>query len=657
MKIGLVQINNGFLAQSYLPYSVGVLQAYAQSSGSRSGRWQFFLPLYKRCLPEDAVRGLMKADIVFFSTYVWNEKISLAIAKNLKARRPDAVVVFGGPQVPDRAEGYLRKHPYVDVVCHGEGEKTFLSVLENADARRWDRVPSVDFLRSDGSFVATPRAPRMSDLAGLTSPYLEGVFDALMEAHPEEKWIAIWETNRGCPFSCTFCDWGSAIQTRVYPFDTDRLFREFEWFAKHRIEFVFCADANFGLLPRDVRIAEYAARVRRENGYPLAFSVQNTKNATERAYQIQKTLAAAGLNKGVTLSLQSLDASVLKNVKRSNISTKAFQELQRRFSEEGVETYTDIILGLPNETYDTFVQGVSDVIENGQHNRIQFNNLSILPNAEMADPAYRDKYGIKTVDCRIVNMHGTLDELPGDPQETQQLVVATSSMPGEDWIRSRVFSWTAAFLHFDKVLQIPFVLLRHAGKVSYRVLIELFSGGGRPKGSVLGEINDFFLDKARKIQSGDAEYCRSEKWLNIWWPADEFVFIKLCAEDKLDRFYREAEEELGRFLSAEGIVLPHGLLQESVWLNRYLLKLPSPPADKSVRLSYNIWEVYRAALKGRPVPLRQRSCLHGINHAQVTWQNWEDWLREVVWYGNKKGAYLYQEIEDRDAGPMSSMRA
>ena len=128
-----------------------------------------------------------------------------------------------------------------------------------------------------------------------------------------------------------------------------------------------------------MEIAEYVAKVKATTGYPVALSVQNTKNATERAYQTQKILSDAGLNKGVALSMQSVDMTTLQAIKRDNISLDTYMELQRRFTRDRVETYSDLILGLPGETYESFVDGACRLIETGQHNRIQFNNLSILP--------------------------------------------------------------------------------------------------------------------------------------------------------------------------------------------------------------------------------------------------------------------------------------
>ena len=107
--------------------------------------------------------------------------------------------------------------------------------------------------------------------------------------------------------------------------------------------------------------------------------------------------------------MQSVDMNTLKQIKRDNISIEDYQELQKRFTKDKIPTHTEFILALPGDTYESFAKGVSDVIDSGQHNKIQYNNLSILPNAEMANPKYIDNQ-IKVVECPIVNIHGSLDE-------------------------------------------------------------------------------------------------------------------------------------------------------------------------------------------------------------------------------------------------------
>jgi len=641
IKVGLVQINNSFSNQNYLPLSVGMLQAYAQRYLKRPENYQFLLPVFSRIPPAQAVDCLRDADIVFFSTYVWNIRISLEIARRLKLRNPETVIVFGGPQVPDRDEMFLTTHPFIDIAAHGEGEQTGVFILENLHARNWASIPSISFLDDRGVRVRNPSGARAKDLSLFPSPYLEGVFEPLMEANQSGQWIALWETNRGCPFSCTFCDWGSAIASKVYPFEIERLLKEMEWFAQHRIEFIFCCDANFGILSRDIDIATFAANMKKQTGYPKAMSVQATKNATERAYIAQKILSDAGLNKGIDIALQSVDPATLKSIKRDNISTETYQELQRRFSKDNIETYTDLILGLPNETYDSFANAVSAIVENGQHNRIQFNNLSILPNAEMGDPEYQKRYGLLTIETRTINIHGELSESENDIYETQMLVVGSDAMPKPDWVRARTFGWLAALLHFDKVLQIPFILMHDLCGLSYRELIEVFSEGDLDEYPVLSSLRSVLRMKAKDIQDGGPEYCLSTEWLPIWWPADEYVLIQLCFENKLGLFYEEAEQVLQKRIEAGGKALPEKLLHEALELNRQSLKLPFQTEDQYVDTSFNIWEYYRAAIRGGQIPFEPKAVRYHIDRTSKSWGSWDDWCRDVVWYGNKKGAYLY----------------
>ena len=79
--------------------------------------------------------------------------------------------------------------------------------------------------------------------------------------------------------------------------------------------------------------------------------------------------------------------------------------MQTGITADKVETYSDLIIGLPRETYETFVNGVDMLIRNGQHNRIQFSILTILPNAEMGNKDYQEEYGMVTVEAEIINLH------------------------------------------------------------------------------------------------------------------------------------------------------------------------------------------------------------------------------------------------------------
>jgi len=642
LRIGLVQINNSFSGQNYLPYSIALLQTYVQKFSAHPERYEFMTPLYKRIRIADAVEQLKDADIVGFSTYVWNGRISLEIARRLKELKPGIVILFGGPHVPDQPEAFMRANRQIDLAVHNEGEITFLKLLDSyPDRESWASLPGVSLVRADGSFVRNANSDRVRDLDEIPSPFLEGAFDSIMQANPNESWIGLWETNRGCPFRCTFCDWGSATAAKVTKFGDERLFEEVDWFAAKKIEYIFCCDANFGIQKRDVDIANHVAKIKKETGYPVALSVQNTKNATERAYLTQKILSDAGLNKGVALSMQSVDMPTLEAIKRDNISLNTYMELQRRFTKDKVETYSDLILGLPGETYESFVKGVDLLMENGQHNRIQFNNCSILPNAEMGSPEYQKKYGMVTVESKIINIHGERVELDDDVPEVQELIIATASTPLADWRRTRNFCWMTALLHFDKLFQIPLILAHGISGIAYRDMIEAFIAADPKRYPLIAGINAFFEAESQSIQKGGAEYVFSKEYLNIFWPADEYIFVKLTHEGKFDAFYAEAGKLLAETLSARHAGLPMDVIEEAIRLNHALVHQPFAKTNLKVKLRYDLLDYWNKVRGGEQALLKEQPMVVEIDRTSKPYDDFQKWCREIVWWGNKKGAYLY----------------
>jgi len=640
VKVGLVQINNSFANQNYLPYTVGMFQAYAEKNLKNKNKFEFLLPLYKRILVKNAVGHLLESDISFFSTYVWNYKLSLEIAKKLKEKNPKILIVFGGPMVPENGiKDFLQSHPFIDIACNGDGEEPFLSLLENYSTCKWSKVPSISYIDKQKKLVQTQRSKRITNLDKIPSPYITGVFKPLIKAHPEDEWLALWETNRGCPYSCSYCVWGAYTDKKIYPFSLDRLYKEIDWFSNHKIEFVYCCDANFGVLNRTVEIVDYFANNKKKYGYPKVLSTQTAKVFTERTYQTCKIMAETGLNKGIALALQSLNSDTLQNIKRKNISVEKFKEIQQRLTSENIETFTDIILALPSETYNSFADGISTAIQQGQHNRIQFGNLSILRNAEMDDNNYQKKYGFEIVETNVLNMHGSLSHKE-EVQETQQLVISTNTMPKSDWVKTRAFGWMTALLHFDKLLQVPFVTLNKLYSVKYRDLIELFTED-EDLPPILTYIKNFFNEKAVELQNGGSEFCESEKWLNLWWPCDELILIQLATENKLQDFYNEVEQVISRFLDKKKIQDYQSVLHESLKLNQNLMKLPLQEKDLDLHLNYNLWDVYRGALKGVDVPLEKGNFSYTIDRTSNKWSSWDVWCKEVIWYGNKKGVYIY----------------
>ena len=641
IKVGATQINNGFSGQFYLPYSIGLLYAFVLHNSINPKRFEFNSIIYKRKLLDECFEQLKDRDIVLFSTYVWNEKISLAIAKKLKEYDEKKFIVFGVPSVPDnkfgKAEKYLRENSFIDILIHQEGERSILQLLDEYPNNNLKNTPNISYLDQNKNYCNNPNLPRLKDFDKVPSPYLVGIFDDLIKENPKERWLASWETNRGCPFSCTYCDWGSATNSKVSRMHLDRVFAELDWFSKNKVEFIFCCDANFGILPRDYEIALKAAENKKKYGYPHVLSVQNTKNARERAYKVQKLLADTGLSKGVTLAMQTVDPHTLKAIKRDNISTKDYEELQKKFTDDGIATYTEFILALPGDTYDTFADGVSSVIQSGQHNRIQFNNLSILPNAEMADPENIEKDQIKTVSGPIVNVHGSLDETPEDNiTESQQLVISTRTLPFEDWKRMRVYASISEFLYFNKIVQIPLLAINNLEKIEFRELFEHFYNCSNDF-VIMRNIIQNFHQHAEQISKGKSEFLYKEGFLDIYWPPGEFEYIKLVSEEKLNKFYDEFQNCFEVFCKSNK---SKKIFLESVELNKKMMRLPWIQKDEILEMDYEIIDSYRDILKlNKPLFLKNKNTIKIIRN-DMKFENIQHWMREVIWYGHRSGKYL-----------------
>ncbi len=664
VKIGLVQINMSGRrptnpdgpeppAFGLLPYSMGLLKSYAITHAAEQHEWS--LPIYRRVGPAEGAQSLIDCDVAAFSVYIWNVRLSLAIADELKRRRPEVLVVFGGPQVPDRpaaAEAFLREHPYIDVVCHGEGEVVFTKLLDRAAGRGFDDVPGVSYIDRTGAFITHPKAPRLADLEEIPSPYAGGMFDDLFAARPDDRWVMIWETNRGCPFSCSFCDWGSAINGKVFRFSMERLEAEIAWMSQQKIQFVWTADANFGALKRDLELAERVVDSFKRTGFPASITVQSSKNATERVYEIQRLLQKEMHAYGVTLAMQSVNDTTLANIKRANISSESYRELQRRFAADGVYTYTDLILGLPGDSYRDFAAGVSHVIEGGQHNHIQLFSCSVLPNAEMGDPEYQARYGMKLLPQAIRSVHEQIDLAEWEVDEYIDIVVETDAMPGEEWLRAKVFAWLVDFAYYDRVLQIPLLVLSRRHDWPVHELIEVLVEADPETHPITASLVAALREKARSIQQGGPEYFPIPEAGGLLWPGDQRTLITLVMEDSIDSFYREVGELLGAFLERRGgDVVEAIVLDEALTINRAALTLPFESGNKLLVTSHNVWEYYQSLLVDDPIELEEGLFAYGVDCRRQNWETLERWalLHLAIIQGEDKRRYLRKVVSSRQA--------
>lgn len=605
VMVGLVQITEPLMAFTNLPYAAGLLEAYVMAHAQDPDRYFFQMTQFERLPIAQAVGAWSMAQVVGFSLYVWNQEYSLALARALKQACPEILIIFGGPQVPEQrevCEAFLREHPFIDVLCHGEGEVIFLQLLEAYPNHDWAEIPGISWIDASGSFITHPKPPRIKELDKIPSPFLSGVFDPLLSRR-DVRWITSWESNRGCPFSCTFCDWGSAVAGKVYQFGMERLLAELHWFADKRIEVLYCIDANFGMLKRDLTLTEAMVEIKQTRGNPQIVYTQSAKNVTERAYQIQKLLIDAKMSVSATLSLQSVSPEALTAIRRDNISLETYAELQRRFRRDGVPTYTDVLVGLPGESFASFVSCIGTIIAQGQHRELRLWNTYILPNAELAAPEYRARYAIESVKIPFLSQLQSAGSALEGIQEYQEMVVACKTFSREDWVRMRAFSWLTTVLYYSQALQLPMMLLHELGGLAYEDMLQAFLEGELHNSPVLSQLRGFLINRAREMLAGAPE-CISgpgaSDGTELWMTPHHYTTVLLLQSPKLPDFFSECGRLMAQ-LGAQGKPLPAGMLADALRLSEAMFRCQPetfgrPP--QSLNLGYNLAECHRLILAG-----------------------------------------------------------
>lgn len=432
---------------AHIPYIYGTLRCHAETNPRVREAVRFKPPLWRPNALENLLENIEEPALVGFSTYVWNERNSLRLAKSLKERYPSTLVVFGGPQVPNRDSDYLLKHPWVDLLVHGEGEATFTALLEEAleSSPDWANVHGVSFLR-DGKPHFTPKRTRLKEL-DWSSPYLEGHFDDLLatlrSSDPNITIMACLETNRGCPYSCSFCDWGMATMSKLRRYEESRVRAEFEWVSRNEIQGIILNDANFGILPRDVGLAEYAAELKKTTGYPNTFyPLGLAKNNKDRAFAVNKIIIDNNFDPfhmNVNFSLQATSQTTLNAIARQNIPLENYRNLADRYAAEGYQLTPDLILPLPGETLQSFQDGYADLASWPQVSRIRIYPCGVLPNAPMACSEYREKWGLVTRWVPLGDQPGLRPENSKLEVEMVETVVATNTMSEDEHTQAKVF--------------------------------------------------------------------------------------------------------------------------------------------------------------------------------------------------------------------------
>jgi radical SAM superfamily enzyme YgiQ (UPF0313 family) len=383
------------------PASLGMLLAHAKAYDG--GALQQAYDFRPRLLYDDARLTEVAAEpgIFLFSNYIWSSDRNLEMSALVKRVNPFSITVHGGPDTPKYeadVEEYFAAHPHVDVTVRGEGEATFAEMLDALRGAVGDGPPDLSVLgdvpglsyRDGDRVVRSADRDRIAELDTIPSPVLTGLFDGFIPAG--SSGAVVLETNRGCPYGCTFCDWGSATLSRIRKFDLDRVFAELEWCARHEMLTVGIADANFGIFERDVEIAQKIADLKAVYGYPRFVGNNYAKNTVKHLSQIIEIFTEAGIVCEGKMSMQSLDEGTLATIRRKNIKVEKYNDLSAEFRKNRLPLSVDLMMGLPGSSPETLRNDLQGCI--GRDVRVILHATMLLPNSPMNEPEYRAEHGI-----------------------------------------------------------------------------------------------------------------------------------------------------------------------------------------------------------------------------------------------------------------------
>ena len=411
-KVSFLELCHSFDGQVKIPYSTGCIWSYCQSIDYIRKQYQLHHWIYE--LDEnlninETAEKLSESDCLGVSYWVWNTRVTDEICKKVKQYNPNCYIIYGGLSAH---EGLLWEE-HIDYVITNEGEKKFASLLMGEPTNKVDRV----------------------DVTEMPSPYLDGLFDSL----PDRKWEALIEPIRGCPYSCTFCEIGDDYYKKIY--QNQKVFEEIDWISDHKVEYLHIVDNNYGMLPWHDKLTDYIID-KSQTGYPNALNISWAKVKKPHLYKMAKKLDAAGLSKGITIALQSLNEPTLKAIKRTNGNVL---ETINTLKKIDVNAHVELIMGLPEETVDTFKDGVFKLLDDYQYqNYIDIYPLVALPNTPFGKEEYCETWKVTKKPLAPVFTHHDhpKEELMKDKNELAY------SMSFEDYRELLLWRWFITSIHF-----------------------------------------------------------------------------------------------------------------------------------------------------------------------------------------------------------------
>lgn len=644
-NIYIVQFGTGTTI-NLLPLAAGLLVARLKQEEELLKKYNLCEIIFSRPeTPEELVSKMEDVFIAGFSCFLWNMNISLQTAKEVKKKFPNALIVTGGPSIPksrELTESFFNQYPEVDVICIGEGEDVFALICQYySQGKDFSGIHGIIYRDRETGVIYRTAPEEILSMDNLPSPYLDGTFDEFYQKYSSEFSGIIWETNRGCPYGCTFCTWGNLPSKKIREKPMEQVKREIEWIGKNKVKYIAMSDSNFGIRERDIELTEMLAACKRKYGVPNFISVSWAKNSPDKILKISAILKESGIGFRVTSSLQSLKEDVIKAVNRTNIKKSSFDAIKESYRKQRLYSYTELILGLPMETYDSYVLGIENSLSESIFDQLYIYPLFLFPNTKMASFESRKKYGLES---KIIENRYTKSKKIVNVKEFVEIVVGTSTMPKNNWIDSFVIGYYTLALHDDRLAFFVLHYLKKAYSIKITDLIIYARKIAFEKN--LPILRKSFLkleNTARGVQElGNSHLIEPEYFSGIPYDPPEGIFLELLINKQ--QFYAEFIQVVESYLNENAITFDKTVLNDLFTFQNAVLAHPEGYADEALHLNYNWVDFFAFAFNLKGDELRQEKHIYKVVDPKPSHGDPLQYLKNSF---DVRGVPAFNELQDQ----------
>jgi putative methyltransferase len=386
-----------------------------------------------------------KPDVLCISVYAWNRNDIYEAARVYKNINPECLIIAGGADIDaHKNSAYFQQYPFVDFAVYGDGEEIFSNILDHI-AGHTVEFYNVVVNELGNTKVHPHRVFRDKELMS-RSPYLEfrdqiaRVSTNLRRDYPGYKQCMVWETVKGCPYRCSYCDWSAGLHNKVRSWHSNTV-SELEMFSDLGFEYVEWTNPNYGLMREDIDIAKSWAQLRDENRHvPRCFSWNFAKLDKTQSIKIFDLFVKAGIIDFLKFDLQDADNDVLVMNQRPEQPMDELLPLMRSVTKQYPElldhrrSRINYILALPGQTIDHFHRNIDIAVELGL--RPNHFALQLVPNSPAFDPFFRRTHGLQTKNLVTMTQQFASAFVPGQTAKNiinLDTVINTRYLTTHEW--------------------------------------------------------------------------------------------------------------------------------------------------------------------------------------------------------------------------------